>query len=662
MTGLSCALIGLDSGKTLSLSRVKVLGLGLIVILLCGAICASALILHASETTDALDMENGNVPDPISAKAAGFLLNYTYDATMGLCSEVYGLTGNSLHFNGSVFWICSDNMLTWYALQDYDETVSDTIKNTIEAYAEKYSLPRDSKGLPIDFKHEVIWGDTLPDRVPYGFNLPNLIATPSYIVASEVDNRSDAPWNNWYNYSDECAWMGMSYLNKGDVTDALACYNNMTRFWDGYGFADAAYSDPNAPQYGYYEPFKLALAIIFRERLGLPKPSSESTMERILAACQGPDGGIATGYDKNLSTRGHIEDTETTALVVIADIGQPVKAGVFYYVWYQGVYGSGHWNGTLGWTVIDTPLLGFYNSDDVSVIRQHLDWFEELGISFLIISWWGASSLGVNDSIDLFTNEVTNTIFQVISTDNYPIQVALMVEGFNESYIPGKDGTYNITAIYDYIYDTYYSKYPNIFLKLYGRPLVCWWNQPNMTGDPNPNLKNIQQIHNDTRFVGRIIGHHSYVDWQAWRPCSANSSETPVFNPNDGVVIIEPRYDGSHIGQGAGSVFDPTYSQGLYDSQWNYVLHNMDEINYVIIYSWNEYHERSEIEPHIGPDGEYVLLPFAKTYHYIQTMMVPEFPSLLILPPFMMVSLLVVMVQKRKGHKSPIGEGEARQK
>jgi hypothetical protein len=33
----------------------------------------------------------------------------------------------------------------------------------------------------------------------------------------------------------------------------------------------------------------------------------------------------------------------------------------------------------------------------------------------------------------------------------------------------------------------------------------------------------------------------------------------------------------------------------------------MDKINYVIIYSWNEYHERSEIEPHIGPDGEYAL-------------------------------------------------------
>jgi hypothetical protein len=608
-------------------------------------------VQHSIETAGALT-GNGNIDDPISAKAAGFLLNYTYNATMGLCSEVYGNTGNSLHFNGSVFWICSDNLFAYYALQDYNKSVSDTIKNEIEAYAKNYSLPIDSKGLPIDFKHEPILGDTLPDRVPYGFNLYNLTVTPSYMVATEVDNASDYPWYDCYNYSDECAWMGMSYLNEGDVTDALACYNNMTRWWDGYGFADAVYNDKNAPQYGYYEPFKLALAIIFRQRLGLPKPSREITMERILAVCQGPDGGIATGYDRNLSTTGHIENTETTALVVIANIGNRAKVGLFYYVWYQGVYGSDHWNGTpsddptsLRWKVVDEPVLGFYNSSDPNVIKQHLDWFKELDIDFLIISWWGPNS---------FEDNATKAVFSMIQEHDYPIQIVIMVEAYNNS------GTYDFNAICDYINNTYVVPYGGIYMKLYGLPLVCFWNDNiKMTATQ----ANRDAIHNVTGFTTRIVGQTpSYVDWYAWRPCSTDQDSMgyPSIFPKlsmDGFTCIEPRYDDSHIG--GTHTFDENYSDGMYDQQWRIVqeYENQGNLSIVAIYSWNEYHERSQIEPYIGPDGQYVLLPFYKTYHYIQIFQpITEFPSLLILLPLMITTLLAVAIHKAralsKAHRS----------
>ena len=585
----------------------------------------------------------------VSDKAAMFLLKCTYNSTMGLCSEVYGKTGNSLHFNGSVFWICSDNLFAYYALQNYNKNVSDTIRIAIEAYAKNYSLPRDSKGLPISFKHEPISGDTLPDRVPYGFNLYNLTVTPSHIVATEVDNASDRLWNNWYNYSDECAWMGMSYLNKGDVKDALACYNNMTRLWDGYGFADTAYTKPGQPEYGHYEPFKLALAIIFRQRLGLPKPSRESTMEHILAVCQGFDGGIATGYDKNLSTAGHVENTETTALVVIANIGQHVKVGFFYYVWYQGVYGSDHWNGTpsddptsIRWRVADKPVLGFYNSSDPKIIKQHLDWFKELGIDFLIISWWGPNS---------FEDNATKAVFSMVQQYDYPLQIVIMVEPFNNS------GTYNFKTIYDYINNTYVVLYGTIYMKLNDLPLVCFWNDNvKMTAtDTNRNA-----IHNVTGFNARIIGQSDYVDWYAWRPCSTDqdSKGYPNIFPKlsrDGFTCIEPRYDDSHIG--GSNTFDQNYTDGLYDEQWRTALEYKDQgnLSIVAIYSWNEYHERSEVEPHISPDGEYILSLFSKTYHYIQITIqpaVPEFPSGQLLMLFITTTALAAIVYRRKHQKS----------
>jgi hypothetical protein len=277
------------------------------------------------------------------------------------------------------------------------------------------------------------------------------------------------------------------------------------------------------------------------------------------------------------------------------------KVGLFYYVWYEGGLGNGHWNSSLGWTVVDTPLLGFYNSSDPSLIRQHLKWFEELGVDFLIISWWGSSTLQGYE----FADTTTRLVFDLINETNSPIKITLMVEDFNQS------GTYDFAAIYDYIYDNYATRYGNEFFDLNGKPLVCWWNS-----DMTNTSESRQRIGNDSRFAARIIGHHDYVDWYAWRPCSVDDEDYPITLPKlskDGFTCIEPRYDDSHIGRS--STFDDDYSEGVYDRQWTWALKQGSNLSIIAIYSWNEYHERSQIEPHIT-NGTLVLLPFTKTYQY----------------------------------------------
>jgi len=260
------------------------------------------------------------------------------------------------------------------------------------------------------------------------------------------------------------------------------------------------------------------------------------------------------------------------------------------------------------------------------VIKQHLEWFKELGINFLIISWWGPNS---------YEDNSTKIIFSVVEQD-HPIEIAIMVEAYNHS------GVYNFTVIYDYIHDNYalQSKY----MKLNEKPLVCFFNDYNMTGN-----KTMQDaIHNDSRFSSKIVGHNDYVDWYAWRPCSVDREGYPDVLPRlskDGFTCIEPRYDDSHIGRTY--TFDENYSDGLYDRQWNKALEYREEgnLSIVAVYSWNEYHERSQIEPHIA-DGKYILSPFCKTYHYVQV--IPEFSSFLILPIFMTTTLTAVIVYRRK--------------
>ena len=44
--------------------------------------------------------------------------------------------------------------------------------------------------------------------------------------------------------------------------------------------------------------------------------------------------------------------------------------------------------------------------------------------------------------------------------------------------------------------------------------------------------------------------------------------------------------------------FDWNMSMGVYCSEWNYVTANRATVNLVLLYGWNEYHERTELEPH----------------------------------------------------------------
>jgi hypothetical protein len=308
----------------------------------------------------------------------------------------------------------------------------------------------------------------------------------------------------------------------------------------------------------------------------------------------------------------------------------PVKVGIYYYVWYTDGNGTYHWNGNKNWTVVDIPILDFYNSTDEDVIKKHLDWFKYAGIDFGIISWWGPNR---------YEDNATKQVFNV--TKNYApwMKWTIMVEGFNESYGPE---SYNFPAIFDYIYNTYVVPYRDNWLELNGKPLLCWYNAWNMTGAVNGNgqlvggWSNIPKIYNDTRFESRILGHNSYVDWYFCTPCSVDNSTAPKLCV-DGFIAVEPRYDDKYLGRDKNSAYDERLEY-LYWLQWNKVLmHRQNgEVNLVVIYSWNEYHERSQIEPcndttSVHADNPYFLLN--KTKEYVEKLRaMPEFPLNTILP------------------------------
>ena len=294
-----------------------------------------------------------------------------------------------------------------------------------------------------------------------------------------------------------------------------------------------------------------------------------------------------------------------------------IKVGLYYYVWYEEGNNTRHWNDEPCDTSVDKPILGYYSSQNETIIKQHLDWMKDLGIDFLIISWWGQISGSCENS---YEDNSTKILFDVV--ESYAsdwMELAIMVEGFNES--EGPDG-YNFTAIYDYLLDTYIEPYSDIYLRVNNRPLVCFFNFVNMTIPKD----NRDDIRGDARFEARIVGHSNYVDWWFGIPCSVNSSTIPPLSPKDGMICVEPRYDDSYIG--GNSTFDGNLTEGLYDFQWREAIRLREggKVNYVTIYSWNEYHERSQIEPHSGINGKCIRSPFCKTKNYVQ--IIKGFPSI----------------------------------
>jgi len=255
-----------------------------------------------------------------------------------------------------------------------------------------------------------------------------------------------------------------------------------------------------------------------------------------------------------------------------------VKVGCYYYVWYGDGLGSSHWNNS-GNIVVDTPTIGFYGSQSYDVINRQLDEMKYAGIDFVIVSWWGINS---------YTDNSNKILFEALK-QNSSIQALVMVEPFNQS-----SGEYNFPAIYNYIYSSYVSVYPEQYMTLYGKPLVCFYNDANLTRDGTIGL--------DSRFESRIVGHQNYTNWVYWsfdnndsQPWTAGTQPLCI----DGEINVCPRYD-DYYQRVPYCRFDVSYSEGLYDKQWSKVisLARQGKVNIVTISTWNEYHERTQIEPH----------------------------------------------------------------
>src|SRR5579875_183176 len=280
-----------------------------------------------------------------------------------------------------------------------------------------------------------------------------------------------------------------------------------------------------------------------------------------------------------------------------------VPVGAVLYLWYSARPNAvAGWNSTSspgGGATVDVPSTGYYTSDNTSTFATQIREMQSAGISFAVVSWWGWGGGTENDAI----NQATFDLFNYLRATHSTFKVALMVDAYTDAP--------NYKAIYTYVYDQFAGPYSQWYFNWQGKPLLLFFNP-------------LYPSYDNSSFTVRTIGNRpNPVEWIFWdapsnffvgqagsgvnhnddlgTPVVANSPlAVDPFGVNDGEVTIVPRID-SYFNykenyQGGYMRFDPSLGMGLYQEEWKSA--RAQHAKLVIIYSWNEYHERTEIEPH----------------------------------------------------------------
>lgn len=200
-------------------------------------------------------------------------------------------------------------------------------------------------------------------------------------------------------------------------------------------------------------------------------------------------------------------------------------------------------------------------------------------MDFIVVSWWGMYNQSDRHS---FINNSTVQIFQVARANFTNVKVAVMVEPFNES------GTYNFTEVYDWVFSNLVEQYPTVYFKVDGKPLLCFFNDENMT---SPDV-----FKGDDKFTVKIVGNDQNTEWLYDCVTQKNNPTPPT--PRDSQISVSPRFDDFYVRENNETV--DTKLEYLYAQQWQKALDyaKQNAIDFITITSWHEFPERTAIEPH----------------------------------------------------------------
>jgi len=309
------------------------------------------------------------------------------------------------------------------------------------------------------------------------------------------------------------------------------------------------------------------------------------------------------------------EGQDLAGLLVARKRLDPARVGrrvmVFYYPWYGTADGPGGRGRTLHWGRIDPaakdiqasthyPALGAYDSHDPAVIDRHVTWAKEAGIDTLILSWWGHGQ---------YTDRAVPLI--LAACRRHGLSATLYYETCPRTRTPEATARDLARALEKYGRDP-------AFLKVEGRPVlfiygravgqlgsVGWLQAAALLDrlvDPDPILIGDAFSYPAARVFD---GLHTYntAGHLRQKPVEAVRAWARETYPRwvalaDGAgristLTVIPGYDDTKIRTPGLAV--PRHEGRSYRVQWEEAIRA--DPHWVLVTSFNEWHEGSEIEP-----------------------------------------------------------------
>jgi glycoprotein endo-alpha-1,2-mannosidase len=286
----------------------------------------------------------------------------------------------------------------------------------------------------------------------------------------------------------------------------------------------------------------------------------------------------------------------------------------FYYGWYGNPTVSGRW---VHWEKVDEakktigssshyPTLGAYDSHDPKIVEQHCKWAKEAGITGFIATWWGQGDFH-DKGMPLLLN----------TAEKNGLKVTVYFETVH------RDG-----ALKDVLYLLeHYAKHP-AWLKVNGKPVLFVYGRAVGEIKPDGWLEVIseanKQFPGGAVFIGDQIsknaarifdGIHTYNPTGSTAHKSAEQIRAwahttypkwvETAGPNRiACVTVIPGYDDTTQGRPAPRPITERHDGKTYEAMWEEAI--AANPDWVLITTWNEWHEGSEIEPSVE-DGDRAL-------------------------------------------------------
>lgn len=262
----------------------------------------------------------------------------------------------------------------------------------------------------------------------------------------------------------------------------------------------------------------------------------------------------------------------------------PIPILAYYYIWFD----------VKSWdrAKTDYPLLGRYSSDDVDVMRQHIEWAKNAGIDGFIVSWKGTDKL----------NSRLEKLVQVAGEEDF--KLAIIYQGLD--FYRNPLAVEQIDADLDYFIEKYAD---NPVFYIFEKPLFIWSGTWKFSFDE---VKSVAEGRRDRVFIlateKNVKGYErlqDVVDGDAYYWSSVNPDSHPGYleklsdmskaiHANGGLWIAPaaPGFDARLVG--GSSIVERKDGETLRTEMSAAYQSAPDAIGVI---SWNEFSENSQIEP-----------------------------------------------------------------